>query len=80
MDKNAKFLKRLSAKELATLTLILKKINDRELDTLNVKKLIGHVDLFRVRVGGLRIIFQATRDKIDILEVARRDEKTYRDY
>jgi mRNA-degrading endonuclease RelE of RelBE toxin-antitoxin system len=80
MDRNAKFLKKLSKKEFDTLAEIVERIESQKTDGLNILKLKGHQDVFRVRVGNIRIIFLATRDKVEILEISRRSEKTYKDF
>ncbi len=80
MDKNQKFLKRLSAGELAPLTEALEKLNDGQTTQLDIKALRGHRDIFRLRVGKLRLIFLANRDRLEVLQIARRSEKTYRDF
>ena len=80
MDRNAKFLKKLSQKEFVTLAEIIEKIKIQDTKSLDIVKLKGYQDVFRVRAGQIRIIFLATRDKIEILEISRRSEKTYKDF
>ncbi len=80
MDRNEKFLKKLSDREFANLSKTLKLIKLGETKTLDIKKLSGHSDVYRVRNGQIRIIFLANREKIDILEISRRDDKTYRNF
>lgn len=80
MDKNQKFLKRLSSKEFANLEKVLQKIHNQQTDGLDIKKLSGHTDVFRVRVGDIRIIFLANRTSTDILEISRRSEETYHNF
>ncbi len=79
MDKNQKFIKRLSKKEFAVLQSVLQQIEDKETTNLDIKKLTGHPDIFRVRVGTIRIIFISNRDTNEILDIGRRNEQTYRD-
>lgn len=77
IDKNlAKF----SKKELLAVGALLKKINKGQLTGLNLVKLKGYSDIFRVRKGKLRIIFQQKKDGVMILTIERRSEKTYRDF
>jgi mRNA-degrading endonuclease RelE of RelBE toxin-antitoxin system len=80
MDKNQKFLNRLTPKELAALQIVLEQIQERKTADLDIKKLAGHPDIFRVRAGTIRIIFLANRTTIEILEISRRSEKTYRGF
>ncbi len=44
----------------------------------NVKKLKGHENLYRLRVGRWRVIFSEDLTIITIEEVKRRNERTYR--
>ncbi|MBP6881609.1 MAG: type II toxin-antitoxin system RelE/ParE family toxin [Candidatus Pacebacteria bacterium] len=49
-------------------------------DNLQVKSLKGQDEMYRVRLGRLRIIYRTVGNgKIVLLAVRRRDEKTYRD-
>lgn len=79
-DKIDKNLSKLSKKELLALEILLKKINEGQLAGLNIVKLKGYSDIFRVRKGTLRIIFQQKKDEIIILTIERRNEKTYKNY
>lgn len=50
-----------------------------DLEGLDVKKLQGRSHEYRVRCGSYRIIFIRYADgEVEILEVERRDENTYR--
>jgi len=78
MDKIAKALENLSVKERGSIKDTLLKVKDDSLANLDIKKLKGHDDIFRVRKGKLRIIFK--RDKaghISILTIERRSDNTY---
>ena len=80
MDRNAKFLKKLSKKEFDNLAEVVERIKSQKTSGLSIVKLTGYQDVFKARVGNIRIIFLATRDKVEILEISRRSEKTYKDY
>lgn len=80
MDRNKKFLKKLSDKEFSLVQKTLEKIQSRNISKLDIKKLTGYKDVYRVRVGNIRIIFLDTPKEIQILEIARRNEKTYKGY
>ena len=80
MDKNQKFIKRLSKKEFTLLQSVLQQIEDNETNNVDIKKLTGQPDIFRVRVGTIRIIFISNRDTNEILDIGRRNEHTYRDF
>ena len=47
---------------------------------LQVAKLKGRQDIFRVRKGRLRIIYRQSGTSTDILAIERRSEKTYKDF
>lgn len=80
MRKLEKFLKRLSSKERETAELLIMRILERDFKDLDIKKLKGHRDIYRVRKGGLRIIFLDDSLETKLLAIERRNEGTYRDY
>ncbi|MBU1729978.1 type II toxin-antitoxin system RelE/ParE family toxin [Patescibacteria group bacterium] len=78
MDKIAKALKKLGTKEKETVKAILVKINCRGFNGLDIKKLKGRQDIYRVRKGKIRIIYRLNTDnKIIILTIERRTDNTY---
>jgi mRNA-degrading endonuclease RelE of RelBE toxin-antitoxin system len=80
MDKIGKLLKKLLPKERERLEEVLTMLISGKVSSLNIKKLKGANEIYRVRVGSLRIIFQKQHKDIRILEVSRRDENTYEKY
>ncbi len=80
MDKISKLLKKLSAKEQERLEEILAVLMSEDTSSLDIKKLKGVDDVYRVRTGDLRVIFQKQGGEIRILEISRRDESTYKKY
>lgn len=78
MDKVEKALKKLSAKERASVRALLILIASRELDGLDVRKLKGRKDVYRVRKGDIRIIFLRAKSGTRILTLERRSSNTYR--
>ena len=73
-----KALNKLSSKERSKLAEILQLIEANNLVGLDVKRLKGHRDIYRVRKGKIRVIF--SKDKqgaIFILFVERRSDNTY---
>ncbi len=80
MDKNQKFLKRLSTKEFSSVEKALHKINVGDTKNLDIKKLTGYQDVYRVRIKTIRIIFLINENRIDVLEISRRNEKTYKKF
>lgn len=77
MDKLVKVLKKLSAKEKKGLQIILKKIKSDDFANLNLKKLKGKDNIFRVRKGKIRVIFMKRDGSISILAIERRSDNTY---
>ncbi|MES2087795.1 MAG: hypothetical protein V4467_02250 [Patescibacteria group bacterium] len=80
MDRINKELRKLSEKERAFVKEILQKIQKGNTTSLDIKKLKGRTDIFRVRKGTVRIIYQKTESGIFILALERRNESTYRDF
>ena len=77
MDKISKFLKKLSKDSRCRLEQLISQILIGDLSGLDVKKLKGEINLFRVRKGDLRIIFLKTKDTVRIIDIDRRNDTTY---
>jgi len=80
MDKLVKFLRKLNSEELSLIEKVLVEIKRNNVAQYDVKKLTGHNDIYRLRIQRFRIIFKKDKDSIDILDIARRNESTYKDY
>jgi mRNA-degrading endonuclease RelE of RelBE toxin-antitoxin system len=80
MDKIEKFLRKLSPKERGAIEEYVIIILSGHGNKLDVKKLRGYSDIYRVRKGLIRIIFRQQGRVIRILSISRRDEGTYRDF
>ncbi len=78
MDKISKALQKLSAKEKVKLKEILLLIKQDDLQGLDIKKLIGRDDIYRVRKGDMRVIFRKIKSEIKVLALERRTTTTYR--
>jgi len=78
MDRIKKALNKLSFKERQKIKEILLQIEQGSFQNLNVKKLKGRVDIFRVRKSDIRIIFCKIKNTINVLTIERRGSKTYR--
>ena len=78
MNKIDKFLRKLSAKERSIVFPILRSIMVGNEEGLNMKKLSGHRNMFRVRVADFRIIFERNASGTAIREISRRNENTYK--
>lgn len=60
MDNIQKFLRKLSPKQQHLLYEILSEIIADDIDKYDVKKLTNETDMYRVRVGQIRILFRKT--------------------
>jgi mRNA-degrading endonuclease RelE of RelBE toxin-antitoxin system len=80
MDKITKFLKRLTKKERERVMQAMVDIIADELAGYDQKKMKGHANVYRVRVGDIRIVYLELNNKRRILLVTRRDDTTYRDF
>jgi len=79
VDKIAKALQKLSEKERQKIKTVLAQLSAKETEGLDIKKLKDRNDIFRVRIGDLRIIYRVDlQGKTMILAIARRNEKTYK--
>jgi mRNA-degrading endonuclease RelE of RelBE toxin-antitoxin system len=77
MDRVEKALAKLTPKERRVIVGILRKLRDGETKGLDIKKLKGRDDIFRVRKGDLRIIYRRHSGETFILAIERRKENTY---
>jgi mRNA-degrading endonuclease RelE of RelBE toxin-antitoxin system len=77
MDKIQKALNKLSSKERERIKAIIKKLMTGDIRGLDIKKLKGRDDIFRLRKGDLRVIYRLKGDRIIILAIERRSENTY---
>jgi mRNA-degrading endonuclease RelE of RelBE toxin-antitoxin system len=77
MDAIEKALKKLNAKERERVKELLEKLALGALQGLDIKKLQGRDDIFRVRKGDLRIVYRKVGSAISVLLVERRSEQTY---
>ena len=79
MDRIEKELRKLTSKEREQIADLLRKLAAGKTANLNIKKLKGYNDIFRIRKGGLRIIYRKdAKVKIFVLAIERRREDTYK--
>lgn len=79
MDKITKTLQKLSEKERNRIKLVLQKLSDNKISGLDIKRLKDRNDIYRVRLGDIRIIYRKdNKNKVFVLAVNRRNEKTYK--
>jgi len=78
MDKIKKLLQKLSFQEKTKVKNILLKVDKGNLKDLDIKKLKGKQNIFRIRKGDLRIIFYKINNSIRVLTIEKRSSKTYK--
>ena len=78
MHKIDKFLKKLTRYDRAEIEKVLEKISIRDFSTLDLKKMQGERNLYRIRKGNIRIIFSLSANQIRIQSIQFRNEQTYR--
>jgi len=77
MDKIEKALNKLSSGEKEKLKKILIQIERKDFQNLDLKKLKGRNDVFRIRKSNIRVIFRKIDNSIKILSIERRSNNTY---
>jgi mRNA-degrading endonuclease RelE of RelBE toxin-antitoxin system len=78
MDKILKALRKFSRKERNIINEILEALKNKKTEGFNIKKLKNRDDIFRIRKGKLRILYQKKDDKIILIMIDRRNEGTYK--
>lgn len=78
MDKIAKYLSKFANKEKSEIKNVLAILLSSSNKKLDIKKLKGRSDIFRVRKGKIRIIYRVDKNnEIFILTIERRSDTTY---
>ncbi len=80
VDKIQKALNKFSAKEKELVKELLKMIKVGTVIGLDIKKLKGQKDIYRVRKGKIRIIYKLDKGTVYLLAIERRNDNTYRDF
>lgn len=80
MDRIEKAFSKLSEKERRLVKTLLSKLMADDVFGLDLQKLKGHDDIFRLRKGDLRLIYRKAGKEMFLLAIERRSEKTYRDF
>ncbi len=78
MDKLEKALAKLRYDERDAVMQLIRRVVAGRFKGLDLKKLRGYDDIYRVRNGRIRIIFRKNKGKPVLLQISRRSEKTYR--
>ena len=78
MDRIEKTLKKLGGREREKIKAILIQLRSQNFKGLDMKKLKGRDDIFRVRKGDIRIIYRVADKDIFVLAIERRNDRTYK--
>ncbi|MBI2051472.1 hypothetical protein HYT33_01790 [Candidatus Roizmanbacteria bacterium] len=78
MDRIEKVLRKFSSKERRQIKAILLKLRAKDPTGLDIQKLKGRGDIFRVKKGRIRVMYRLEEDNVFILKIERRAEKTYK--
>ena len=78
MDKVLKALNKLVPKEKKQVKNIIKALQSGRFDNMDIKKLRGEGDIFRVRKGSIRVIYQMRNNQMFVLKIGHRKEATYK--
>ena len=79
MSTLEKLLSKFNKEEREILESLIEKIISLDWRGLDIKKLKGYSNFFRLRKGNIRIIYQVKKDKtVYILTIERRASKTYK--
>ncbi|MDI6655311.1 MAG: type II toxin-antitoxin system RelE/ParE family toxin [Candidatus Hydrothermarchaeota archaeon] len=70
--KALRFLNNLEAEHRERVKAAMLKLNDPFLNRLDIKKLKGHKNKFRLRVGDYRILFEIEKDTVRIFDIFHR--------
>lgn len=73
-----KLLSKFNREDRVILEFLIEKIISLNWHGLDIKKLQGYNDIFRLRKGKLRIIFYKHKAGISVINIERRSEKTYK--
>ncbi len=73
-----KLLSKFSKEDREILESLIEKIISLNWRGLDIKKLQGYDDVFRLRKGKIRIIFTKDKTEISIINIERRSDKTYK--
>jgi len=77
MDHIKKVIDKFPERDRKRVKATLRKLYLGEVSTLDIKKLKGREDIFRIRIGNIRVIYQQKGSVIVILTIGRRNDTTY---
>lgn len=79
VDKITKALNKFTSKEKELVRNLLLKIDKNSVKGLDIKKLKGRNDIYRVRKEKIRIIYKVDNKQVYLLAIEKRSENTYKD-
>ncbi len=79
-DKIRKFVDRLTPKQREVAKLLILRVKLSDTEGLDVKRLQGHEDMYRVRKGRLRIVYLKNATEFRVVHMDWRDDQTYRGF
>lgn len=80
MDRVKKFLKKISPLERKNLDEILQRIEIGQLKGLDVKRMKGYKNVFRIRMNDIRVVFSQEDGSFRVLFVGRRGNFRYKQF
>lgn len=80
MDKIDKALLKLSDKQRQKLLEAFHLVVVGQTKGLDIKKLKGQSNFYRLRIGNTRLVYKITSEEPIIIFVGKRDDQTYRDF
>jgi len=80
MDKKEKFIRKLDPKRRKQVFKTIEKILSRQWEHLDIRKLKGYENAYRIRKGEIRIVFIDKGYDIEVLSIGYRDEDTYKNF
>ena len=78
MPPLSKLLSKFNKDDRLVLEFLIEKIIFLDWDGLDIKKLQGYDDIYRLRKGKLRVIFYKRKSSISIINIKHRNDKTYK--
>lgn len=76
-DRILKLLRRMPPKQRGELARLIEMVLRGNVASLDLKKLVGMQDVYRVRKGNIRIIYRLLDGEVVIIAVERRSNTTY---
>ena len=77
MDKIRKFIKKLPKGYKLKIESLIVQIINKDFSNLDVKKMQGIDNIYRVRKGDIRVVYLDSKNLIEIKSIGWRDESTY---